>query len=55
MTKLIFDISEELDERLEEVMEKRQNSKASICRFAITKFLEQELQNEQRQTTNSSA
>lgn len=51
MTKVIFDVSEELDRKLEQVMEKRQNSKAGICRFAITKFLEQELQNETKQNS----
>lgn len=46
--KLIFDISDELDKKLEQVMEKRQNSKASICRWAITRFLDEEFQNEQQ-------
>ena len=50
-TSVVFGLTEEIKEKLEELAQRRQVSQGALCRIAITKFLEQE--NEQRQTTNS--
>ena len=40
--KLIFNISDKMNAALESVMIKREQSKASISRMAISKYLEEE-------------
>jgi len=51
MVKVIFDITDEMNSQLQNVMSVRGLRRASLCRYAISKFLE----NEQKQTTNPSA
>ena len=53
--KLILDIKDDMNNKLEQLAEIRGGNKATITRWAISKLIEQELQNEQRQTTNTSA
>jgi len=43
MTKLIFDISEEMNDKLQQLVDKRGVKKAPLARWAISKMLEAEL------------
>lgn len=50
---LVFGLSEETKNKLELLAQRRQISQGALCRFAITKFLEQESQNDQRQKNSA--
>lgn len=51
---IVFNLSEDTKNRLEKLAERRQISQGALCRYAITEFIERNIQNEAtRQTTNS--
>ena len=50
---LIFGLSEETKTKLEQLAKKREVSQGALCRIAITKFIEEQLQNDTTRQTSA--